>query len=300
MAGRVSDWTRQRAMLLYFLLTYLFSWAIEIPIALSVRGVIAAQIPLPVHYLASFGPGLAALVVVLAAEGAVGLRRLFAGLGRWRVRRIYAFFAIVLPPLLFAVAVVASRLMQGAWPDLRLLGDVDYLPGIGVLPALGLWLFTFGLGEELGWRGFALPRLQATRSAYSASLLLGALWAGWHLPAFFYRDTYIAMGLLAGFPMLLVSVLAASVVITWLYNGTGGSLLMVALFHGLFDFFSVSSAGGAAAPIVMSVPIVFWAVRAVKVYGPATLAPVASRVVHVPIPHPSASSGATEGPLFTR
>jgi membrane protease YdiL (CAAX protease family) len=291
---------RQHPVLVFFLLTYVFSWTIEIPIALSVRSVIAAQIPLPVHYLASFGPGVAALIVVLTADGVTGMRRLFAGLGRWRVGWGYAFFAIVLPLLLFAVAVLASRLIQRAWPDLRLLGDVDYLSGIGILPALGLWLLTFGLGEELGWRGFALPRLQATFSAYTASLLLGVVWAGWHLPAFFYRDTYIAMGLLAGFPMLLISILAASVTLTWLYNGTGGSLLMVVLFHGLFDFFSVSSAGGSAAPIVMSALIVFWAVRVVKVYGPATLAPVAHVIAAAPEAAIPSSAPTRGGPIATR
>jgi membrane protease YdiL (CAAX protease family) len=133
-----------------------------------------------------------------------------------------------------------------------------------------LWLLTFGLGEEIGWRGFALPRLQAERPAFSASLLLGALWACWHLPALFYRDTYIAMGLLV-VPILITVAAVGSVVYTWLYNGTRGSLLMLVLFHGLFDFFSVWPAGAIGAGPVMTICMVFWAVRVYKVYGPATL-----------------------------
>jgi membrane protease YdiL (CAAX protease family) len=269
---------RRRQLVVYFMLAYALSWAIEIPIALSAREIIAVQVSPKLHYLAAFGPCVAALIVVGATEGWPGLRRLLAGLTRWRVGRGYALFAILVPPALFALAVVVSRFTQGGWPDLGLLGEADYLPRLGVLPVLGLWLLTFGLGEELGWRGFALPRLQASRSAYAAALVLGVVWAMWHIPAFFYRDTYMEMGLLV-VPMVVFSVTVASVVMTWLYNGTQGSLLMVVLFHALFDFFSVSQAGGDGAPIVMSAVVVFWAVRAVKVYGPADLAPAEKVVV---------------------
>jgi membrane protease YdiL (CAAX protease family) len=279
----------------FFLLAFTISWAIEIPIALSVRNAISFDVPLAMHYLASFGPFLAALVVTLGTEGFAGVRRLFNGLAKWRIGRGYVLFAILAPPFLFAVAVLFSRITQGAWPDLRLLGQADYLPYLGVLPVLILWLLTFGFGEEMGWRGFALPRLQANRSAYSASLILGLLWALWHVPAFFYRDTYVAMGLLL--PLMVISVLAASVLHTWLYNGSGGSLLMVILFHGLFDFFSVSSAGGASAAIIMSAAIVFWAVRVWKVYGPANLAPIEKVTVYARVSRPSTDVDAIESGL---
>ncbi|HEX6384510.1 MAG TPA: CPBP family intramembrane glutamic endopeptidase [Anaerolineae bacterium] len=295
MTTKLSFWTRSHSLVLYFLLAYAISWAIEIPIALSLRSIINLKVPLAIHYLASFGPFLAALVVTIGTEGYPGVRRLFSGLAKWRVGRGYVLFAVLAPPFLFAVAVLFSRIAQGAWPDLRLLGQADYLPYLGVLPVLILWLLTFGFGEEMGWRGFALPRLQANRSAYSASLILGLLWALWHVPAFFYRDTYVAMGLLL--PLMLISVLAASVVHTWLYNGSGGSLLMVILFHGLFDFFSVSSAGGDGAAIVMSAAIVFWAIRVLKVYGPANLAPVEKVTADGPLSRPATDVDAFESSL---
>lgn len=273
-----SFWFASHALLLYFLLAYAISWAIEIPVALSIQGVISARVPPSLYYFASFGPFLAALVVTIAAEGSSGVRRLFAGLAKWRVGKDYVIFAILTPPILFGVAVLFSRLLQGAWPDLSLLGNIDYLPHLGILGVLGLWLLTFGLGEETGWRGFALPRLQESRSAFSAALIIGVLHTFWHLPAFFFRDTYIAMGLL-GLPMLLVSVVSASFILTWLYNGTRGSLLMVVVFHGLFNFFSVSEAGGEGAAIIMSAVVVFWAVRVIKVYGRENLAPAEKWVV---------------------
>jgi len=271
--GSLRAWLRRNSLLAYTVLAYALSWAVEIPIALSVRGTIHRAVPLWIHYLASLGPSLAALIVSLLTEGPRGVARLLRGLGRWRVGWHYALFAIFAPPALFALAVLATGLMQGAPPDLSLLGQVDYLPYLGIPRALLLWLLTFGLAEEIGWRGFALPRLQATRSAFSASLILGVLWALWHLPAFLYRDTYMAMGLLV-VPTMLFSVTVGSIVHTWLYNGTRGSLLMVVLFHGLFDFFSVSAAGGETAPVIMTAVLVFWAVRVIKVYGSANLAPV--------------------------
>lgn len=273
MTPALSPETRQREIAAYFVLAYVISWAIEIPIALSVQGVIDLQIPLAIHYLASLGPFLAALIVAAFAEGWQGVVRIFRGLAKWRVDRIYYLFAVGLPVLLFAAAVVVSRVMQGYWPDLGLLAEVDYLPRLGIPLAVGLWLLTFGLAEETGWRGFVLARLQATRSAMSASLFLGVLWAFWHLPAFFYRDTLLAMGVWLGFPMLLFTLLVTSVIFTWLYNGTQGSLLIAALFHGLFDYFSVSSAGGPGAAIVMSAPIVIISIIVFRLYGPANLAP---------------------------
>lgn len=262
----------RHSLLAYFILAYAISWSIEIPLGLSMRGIIQIQIPQAIHYLASFGPLLAALIVCLTTQGMTGAGRLFSGLTRWRVERSYLVFAILSPLVVFAAAVLISRLLQGVWPDLSSLGQVDYLPPIGVLPAVGLWLLTYGFGEEMGWRGFALPRLQENRSAFSASIILGVLWAGWHLPAFFYRDTYVAMGVLVVFQLL--SVTAASIIMTWLYNGTRGSLLMIVIFHGLFDFLAVSTAGGAYAAIIMSAMMVFWAVRVLNVYGKENLAPV--------------------------
>jgi membrane protease YdiL (CAAX protease family) len=166
-------------------------------------------------------------------------------------------FSVLSPVALFAVAVVARYVVSGDWPDLSLLGQVDYLPDMGVAGAVLLWLLTCGLGEEIGWRGFALPRLQRGQSALAASLILSLPWVVWHLPAFFYKETYMSMGLAAGFPMLLISLMAAAVIFIWLYNSSRGSLVPVVVFHALFDLLSASSAGGSYAAAIMSaVPMI--------------------------------------------
>lgn len=164
-------------------------------------------------------------------------------------------------------------LQTGAWSDLRLLGEVDYLPYLAPLGVLGIWLLTYGLGEETGWRGFALPHLQRNRSAASATSILAVLWACWHLPAFYFRDTYGDMGVI-GFPIFAFSVLFSTVVFTWLYNSTGGSLLLVVLFHAVFNWLSVSEAGGQFAAPIMTVPVILWALFVPRRYGLENVAPL--------------------------
>lgn len=254
-----------RPLILFFILAYALSWLVELPLVAVARGWTSYPVPFALHYLAAFGPMLAAFIVVGLFEGRRGINLILKKLVQ-RVHLTWLLFAVGSPLLLFVIALLLNRVTTGVWSDLRLLGEVDYLPYLGVPAALVLWLITFGLGEEVGWRGYALPRLQKRYSALTATFVLGGLWTFWHLPAFFYRDTYMEMGFLTGLPMLLFSILAASVVFTWLYNSTGGSLLAVTLFHGLFDFFSVSSAGGRSAAIVMSAAVTVWAVLLIRRY----------------------------------
>ncbi|MCX6025230.1 MAG: CPBP family intramembrane metalloprotease [Chloroflexi bacterium] len=270
--------SRRSELIAYFALAFILSWAIEIPLALSAQGLIHRSPPMALHYLASFGPMLAALLVTLFSHGLSGVGQLLTGLLRWRTPREYYAFAVAAPIVIFIGIVFATWLVRGTPPDLRLLGEADYLGSLGVLPVFALWVITFGLGEELGWRGFALPRLQATRSALAASFVLGSFWAVWHLPAIFYRDTYMAMGWMV-VPMLLTVAAVGSVVYTWLFNGTRGSLLVIILFHGLFDFFSVWPAGLVGPGMVMTILMVFWAVRVYKIFGAEHLAPVEKTVV---------------------
>jgi uncharacterized protein len=142
------------------------------------------------------------------------------------------------------------------------------------------------VGEELGWRGFALPRLQQGRGALAATLLLGVVWAGWHLPAFFYLPNFRAMGL-AGAPGFALGVLAGAVLLTWLYNSTGGSLLAVILWHGMFNVFTASQAGQGTVAMVMSIAVMVWAVAALALAGPARLSRGSTPGVPTPTPAPA-------------
>lgn len=272
-----STWIKKYSLTLYFILAYALSWCIEIPLALSVQGVINIQIPMAIHYLNPFGPMAAALIMLALTEGKTGIQVLIRRWFKWRVDARYYAFAILGPIALFSLAVLINRVISGTWSDLSLLGEVDYLPYVSPFSAVLVWLFTYGLGEETGWRGYALPHLQRKYSAANSTLILALLWAFWHIPAFFYRDTYIEMGIL-GFPMFLISITFATMVFTWLYNSTGGSLLLVILFHAFFNWLTVSEAGGASVGIIMSVPVILWAIFVVRRYGPENAAPIERQV----------------------
>jgi len=160
----------KRRLLLYFVLAYAVSWAIEIPLALKAQGLVQTEIPSVIHYLAAFGPFLAGVIATWKEGGSHGLKELFGRVLKWRAAIIWWLVAIS-PLLIFFILVIAIRLLQGFWLDLGILGRIDFLPDLG-LGAMVLWLLTYGFGEETGWRGYLLPRLQRGRSRrYLTSML---------------------------------------------------------------------------------------------------------------------------------
>ena len=264
---------KRNPLVAYFIITYVISWTIWAPIVASAQGWVLWNVPYALYYFGSFGPLLSALIVTALTEGKVGVGDLLGRIVKWRVESRYYAFAILVPIGLFGLAYLFNRVITGTWPDLTLLGKADYLPYLGPLGVLGLWFLTYGLGEETGWRGFALPHLQKDRSAASATLILALLWATWHVPAFFFRDTYVEMGLL-GFPLFAFMMIFSTMVFTWLYNSTEGSVFIVIIFHAVFNLLSVSEAGGQFAASIMSAPIVLWALYVARRYGQENAAPV--------------------------
>ena len=270
-------WIKRHELLSYFILAYAITWLIWAPILAASLGWIDREVPYSLYYLGPFGPMTAALVVTALTKGRVGIRDILSRIVKWRVSFRYYAFAVLVPVALFILAVLLNRVITGLWPDLSLLGQPDYLPYIGPFATLGLWLLTYGLGEETGWRGFALPHLQEKHSAANSSLILALLWGGWHLPAFFFRDTYIGLGLL-GFPMFLIMMIFSTMIFTWLYNSTHGSIFLVILFHAVFNWLSVSEAGGQFATTIMSAPLILWALFITRRYGTENAAPVHKQV----------------------
>lgn len=182
------------------------------------------------------------------------------------------WLAALSPLPAYFLIVIVLRVIQGAWTDLSLLGQVNFLPNLGV-GALFLWIFTYGIGEEVGWRGFALPRLQEKMSALNATLVLGVLWALWHLPIFFYVfDPAIAVGWFFG-------LMCGAILFTWMYNSTDGSLLAVVLWHGTFNFITASAAGEGLSAAIMSTLVMVWAVVLIFIYKPANLSTRAKQVM---------------------
>jgi membrane protease YdiL (CAAX protease family) len=208
----------------------------------------------------AFGPLLSAVIVVGATEGREGLRRFLARGFRLSVGWRWLAFSMLMPLAFFAAGAAAAGLAGRPLPGIRELGQINFLPGLGLWAWL-LWTLTSGLGEETGWRGYALPRLQSGRSPLAASLILAVPWIFWHLPAFFYLPNYMSFGVML--PGFAVGVAAGSVVYTWLYNRTGGSILAAALFHGSFNFVTASRAGTGLVAAVASTLVMVWAVLVV-------------------------------------
>jgi membrane protease YdiL (CAAX protease family) len=177
---------------------------------------------LPGAYL---GPITAAFLITARTEGRDGLRRWSRRLIRWRVGARWYLIALLSVPI---VAILATFALPGAADDVRFPSPTVFL---AYLPMLALQMLTSGLAEEPGWRDFAQPRLQDRFGSMTGSLILGPLWGAWHLPLFL-TDW-------AGWPDVnwlmpaefVVSCVLLGIVLTWVFNATGGSLPMAMLVH---------------------------------------------------------------------
>jgi membrane protease YdiL (CAAX protease family) len=240
----------------FFILAYALSWWAWILYALG---------PFP-NPIASFGPFLAAIVVLALTEGKTGLLGLFRRMVRWRVAPGWYLVALLLPTALTAIA-AALNILLGAQPSAAQLGAWPEL-----LPTFFILLLVPGFGgawEEPGWRGYALPRLQSRRSALVASLILAVLIAGWHLPLMVERQVHYSD---------IVLILAAVIVVNWVFNNAQGSVLIIMLLHAANNtisgsFFSPMFSGGDSTRQSWLLALV-WAVVAVLVIaisGPTNL-----------------------------
>lgn len=228
-----------RPVAVFYLIAFAVSWAIVIPQAAASRGLIKLELPGAVGFLSALAPMLAAILMSWREGGMVELKRLLGWLLVWRVAP--SWYAVVLLgfPLLALVAVVLSFLTTGHRPDL----SASYIhnvfpqvprnlsPWLLFLPFLVFSILTT-IPEETGWRGFALPRLQRRWGPLLASLVVGSLWGIWHLPDFFYLQA-AQSGI--SFPLFLAGTISTSIVFTWVFNSTAGSLLMVSILHSSFN-----------------------------------------------------------------
>ncbi len=215
---------KRHPLLTYFALAYALAWTFWIPLALIHP---FSQV---LDGLGDSMPSLLGILLIALFSGTDGLRELFRRLGRLHVPLIWYAVVLLLLPVLWLIAVgVAGRLG---------LARITH-PAAGVI----VWSGGAGIAEELGWRGFALPRLQARYSALTASILLGVLWGLWHLPwriALGLPLTAVGLAQFLGFYPLFLT--AWSVLFTWVYNNTKGSLFLMVLFHA-FGNMSINTFG---------------------------------------------------------
>ena len=255
--SRITALVKRHRLVTFFVLAYALSWWAWIPYAIG-------AFPTPI---ASFGPFLAAIVVLALTEGKSGLLGLFRRMVRWRVAPGWYVVALLLPAVL-AVAATVLNVLLGAEPPSA--AELNAWTGLFATFAIVLLIPGFGgAWEEPGWRGYAVPRLQSGRSALVASLILAALIAGWHLPLMVAGQVHYSD---------IVLIFAGVIVFNWVFNNAKGSVLIIMLMHAANNavsgsFFSPMFTGADSVRQSWLLALV-WAVVAVvviAVFGPTNL-----------------------------
>ena len=222
--------TRTFPLIAFFVLAYALSWIILVPAGLGLlpdsAGVLA--------WVAPFGPAVSAFVVTALTGGKLAVGRLLRRMIQWRVGvgwYLLVLFGVPLVELLGAFIVLGSVPLDDLAQNWPLIFS-SYLPQVLVA------VVVIGLAEETGWRGFALPRLQEWRGPLVGTAVLAVVWAMWHLPNLLFGG-YTG----ASYALWLAQCLAVAFIYTWVYNNTGGSILLAALLHAAINMGSGLVAG---------------------------------------------------------
>jgi len=235
-SNRLVQLLRQHPLLFYFVIAYAISWTYELIVmgALHITGSLGAAL----NVVFTLGPMLAALLMTAVTQGRAGIRQLLRRFVLWRVG--IAWYLLVLPGV-FVVQLLPYLVLPGAFAAFHQSGLAS--PRFW-LPFLILYVAAFiaggSLGEEPGWRGFALPRLQQRFGPLVGTLILGVPWGLWHLPQFLVIPGNFPgfngagtgfIGILVPIVLFVIMVMAMAYVFTWVFNNTRGSLLLAMLLH---------------------------------------------------------------------
>lgn len=232
----------------FLAVTFSVSWGLWLPLVLG------ARLPGWYYYLGALGPASGAAAALVSQGG-------WDELGRWLRQRLGRtgpgwLWGLVLGGL-GGTAVLAlgwERVMTGSWGTLNGLGTTAELPGWPPVAVAALLTLSYGLCEELGWRGWLFPAWSRVVGPQKASLAVAGVWCLWHLPAFFCNPTYQSLGwAILGWVFSLV---AGSVLLSWMITASQGSLGPVVVWHSVFDFLTISDASGPFLAPLLSMAVV--------------------------------------------
>ena len=232
----LQGWMRQHPLFSFFFMAYAFSWIIFIPYVLSQWGILPNTSFYGIfHVLHTFGPTLAAIIMINIIEGKAGILRLRQRIRQWRAPWQWYLFILLGIPALIMLGIIIQPGMLASFQGLTPVLLVSY-----PLAFAAVWFGGGPLGEEIGWRGFALPRMQPRYGPLWGTLLLGVLWAFWHLEDFLTPGQGGGPGaglyaFLQIFPMFLQEVVALAIILTWVFNHTGGSIFISITAHASVD-----------------------------------------------------------------
>ena len=219
---------KRNSLPIFFILTFAITWLMWFPAALTkLNG--GASILGPDNPVGQFGrwaPGIAAIILTGIIAGKQGVGTLFRPLKIWRVNFGWYLVALLYQPLLFFFAKWIDSLFGNTYEVVPPLTSVEgpiFFVGLAVIISAIPGAFM----EELGWRGFALPKLQYRNTALIASVILGLVWGAWHIPSILFFGETNTLNIIWS----VVNFIPVTILFTWLYNNTQGSLLLATLFH---------------------------------------------------------------------
>lgn len=250
--------SRRSGLILFFFLAYFISWMVWLPLYLPHFGIGTLPV-LPYHHaIGAYGPLLSAIVVSGLLKKDLNHLSFPAHLFKWKAPVFWYIIALLSPFVLYCLAFSIASLIAGQHGSISDFGKSIEFPHMSFLSFFLYNLITFGIGEEIGWRGFALPLFQERFSAFTSTIILSMVWAVWHLPLFLYRPGYTTMDVF-GIMGWYLSLLTGAILLTWIYNKTKGSLLVVSIFHATIDI-AFTSVKDSAITNTMGALITLWGI----------------------------------------
>ncbi len=270
-APRVTGFLRRHSLVSGVALMFLLTW----PIELANAGVLPFKVPLTIAVVVGWGFIIASLLMTGLTQGRAAVVALVRRFVIWRVGWQWYLVAFLLFPVIFLSAVLLNAAISHTRIEFSTVMAYQLFGASADLPILIVPFFLFDAltnGEEMGWRGYILPRLRARHGALVASLILGMVWGFWHLPKFLAADSTSAFG------WFVLKTMADSVLYTWLYTNSRGSLLLATLLHASGNtagvFLPIATTASATNMSVLIIAIALEGVAAVLVtivFGPTRL-----------------------------
>lgn len=213
-----------------FVLMFLFTWPLELGLAAQSRGLLPFHFPPFLELFVGYGFIIASISAAAMIDGRKGVKTLIARLAIWRVSLGWYATALLGPALFYLAGIGIHVMLGGATPDFTQPFVRQLVPPSFSLGLAGIIFLIFQIfvnGEEFGWRGYALPRLQVRYSSLVASLIVGTVASLWHIPKYLtVGDPHVLP-----FWFFFLHITTSAILFTWIFNKTNGSLLIAILLH---------------------------------------------------------------------
>lgn len=258
-----------KQLITFFGLAYLISWAIWLPLYGETLGL--TNLPtLPYnHGLGGLGPLISAFLTTWMYQKGKGVKLLLKKC--FQFKPLYLIIALLSPFLILLFAAIMGYFVDHSPIDISSILTSKEFPQFN-LPVYFIYnLIFFGFGEEVGWRGFALPGFQQKFGALTSSIILTLFWAIWHLPLFFYRPGFTSMDI-GSILCWTFCLLTGSILLTWLYNSSKASILVCAVFHSTINIAFTADFANENYLNYMEFLITIWAILTIIIFKPKNLA----------------------------